>query len=194
MLGKAPAKSAVDDPDQPLVRRIAQGDEHAAAILMDRHLPSILGLACNMLGDVVEAEDVAQEAFLKAWLHAGKWQPGKAKFATWLHRVSINLCYDKLRKRREIYMDVLPERMDEQNLDAEMQVGGTELAKSVRAAISTLAPRQRAAISLCHLQEMGNIEAAKVMEISVEALESLLGRGRRKLREILQNQITELRG
>jgi len=180
------------DPDIDLVKRIAMGDGHAASALVRRHLNAMVGLARGMLGDEMEAEDVAQEVFLKVWVHAKKWKPGKAKFLTWMHRVAINLCYDRLRKKREVYMDVLPEQIDLDAVSADEEIMNRQRASSIELALKSLAPRQRAAIILCHLHEMGNLEAAAVLEVSVEALESLLGRGRRGLRAALMNQRDEL--
>jgi RNA polymerase sigma-70 factor (ECF subfamily) len=183
----------VEDPDTEIVRRIARGDHAAARILVDRHLDAILALATRMTGNAHEAEDVAQDVFVKVWTHASRWQPGKARFATWMHRVALNLCYDRLRRRRELSVGELPEREDETpgpaaNLQAD------QVAGRVAAALAELPERQRAAITLCHYQGLGNIEAAGVMEISVEALESLLGRGRRALRQKLMAEKDALMG
>jgi RNA polymerase sigma factor (sigma-70 family) len=130
------------------------------------------------------AEDVAQEAMLRVWKQAPGWQPGQARFDTWLHRVATNLCYDRLRKKREVLTDVLPERADAQPL-ADQRMTQTEDARRVRTAIEALPDRQRQAIVLCHFQELSNIEAAGIMDVSVEALESLLARGRRGLKAAL---------
>ena len=92
----------VVDPDEDLVDRVARGDPAAIRALTARKLPRLLALAGRMLGDAVEAEDIAQEAMLRAWRQAPKWRPGVAKFDTWLHRVALNLCYDRLRRRREV--------------------------------------------------------------------------------------------
>jgi len=188
------ADRKVDDPDEKLVYRIGNGDSEAAALLIDKHLAAITGLARNILGDESEAEDIAQEVFLRVWTNAGKWKPGKAKFSTWMHRVAINLCYDQLRKKREVYMDVLPEHIDDIAPNAQESVENSHQQRQIQAALATLAPRQRVAIVLCHLNELGNIEAAQSMRISVEALESLLARGRRVLRIRLAGQIEELLG
>ncbi len=179
------------DPDAPLVARIARGDQRAAAVLVDRHLPRMTALARRMLGDPAEAEDVAQEVFLRVWRNAAKWRPGEAKFETWMHRVAMNLCYDRLRRRREIATDAPPERHDE-TPSAFAQAHGRDVAKRVEAAVAALPPRQRAAISLCHYQEMSNIQAAEVLETSVEAVESLLGRARRSLRAALAGEAPDL--
>ena len=176
--------ATVADPDEDLVRRVGQGDPAAIQSMVARKLPRMMMLAQRMLGDAVEAEDVAQEVMLKAWKHAPRWTPGQARFDTWMHRVGLNLCYDRLRRRREIATDVLPERVDE-GPGPDRGLMALETGARVEAAMARLPERQREAIVLCHYQEMGNIEAARVMNISVEALESLLSRGRRGLRAAL---------
>ncbi|MEN5146235.1 RNA polymerase sigma factor [Brevundimonas diminuta] len=169
------------DPDEDLVRRVGEGDPAAVQAMVARKLPRMLTLAQRMLGDAAEAEDVAQEAMLRAWRQAPRWTPGQARFDTWLHRVGLNLCYDRLRRRREIATDVFPERIDD-GPAPDRGLLAAETGAQVQAALSRLPERQREAIVLCHYQELGNIEAAALMEISVEALESLLSRGRRALR------------
>ena len=176
----------VEDPDAGLVEATGRGDAEAASRLVARHLPRMMALARRMLGDPAEAEDVAQDVFLKVWTQAKRWQPGAAKFETWLHRVAINACYDRLRKKRGVPLDEADERPDSAP-DPEQALGQTQTARAVEAALQTLPERQRAAITLCHYQGLGNIEAAAALEISVEALESLLARGRRALKEKLRH-------
>jgi RNA polymerase sigma factor (sigma-70 family) len=172
------------DPDEDLVRRVGEGDPAAIQAMVARKLPRMLSLARRMLGDAAEAEDVAQEAMLRAWRQAPRWTPGQARFDTWLHRVGLNLCYDRLRRRREIATDVLPDGVDD-GPAPDRGLLAAETGARVEAALARLPERQREAIVLCHYQELGNIEAAALMEISVEALESLLSRGRRALRTAL---------
>src|SRR6201996_3964562 len=93
------------DPDTDLVARAGAGDRAAAQALMARHLPKMLSLARRMLGDPAEAEDAVQDTFMKLWTHAARWQPGKAKFETWLYRVTLNACYDRLRRRKSAALD-----------------------------------------------------------------------------------------
>ena len=170
------------DPDEELVRRVGTGDPAAVQTLIARKLPRIMALAVRMLGDAAEAEDVAQETFVRIWRHASSWRRGNARFDTWIHRVTLNLCYDRLRRKREWVTDDLPEMADPAALpDAHRR----EDALRVEQALQGIAPRQREAIVLVYYQEMSNIEAAATLQISVDALESLLSRGRRSLQTIL---------
>lgn len=174
----------IADPDEELVRRVGQADPAAIQAMVARKLPRMLALARRMLGDPGEAEDVAQEVMLRAWRQAPNWSPGKAKFDTWLHRVALNLCYDRLRRRREIPTASPPDSPDP-GASPDRGLLAAETGNRVDAALLALPQRQREAIALCHYQELSNIEAAALMGVSVEALESLLSRGRRTLRAAL---------
>ena len=174
------------DPDAELVARVGRGDRSAAQLLMTRHLPKMLALARRMLSDPVEAEDAVQDAFMRLWTHAARWQPGRAKFETWLYRVTLNKCYDRLRRRPTAVLDEALDVADPAPGPA-VNLENTAISLQIEAALRTLPERQRAAIQLCHYQECGNIEAAEILGISVEALESLLARGRRTLRARLRH-------
>jgi RNA polymerase sigma-70 factor, ECF subfamily len=124
------------------------------------------------------------------WKQAAQWQPGQARFDTWLHRVALNLCYDRLRKRQhEGGHEALagqdaqdpPEMVDPAPVPEQM-LSAAQRSRRVAAALAALPVRQREAIVLQYYQELSNTEAAALMQISVEALESLLSRARRSLR------------
>ncbi|WP_332767337.1 RNA polymerase sigma factor [Phenylobacterium sp.] len=176
------------DGDEALLARVAAGDPAAIRSLVARKLPRLLALAGRMLGESAEAEDVAQETFVRAWKQAGNWKPGGARFDTWLHRVALNLCYDRLRRRREVAMDHPPDRADD-GPGPDRGLQARDVGRRVAAAMAALPDRQREAVSLCHYQEVSNIEAAALMGVSVEALESLLSRGRRALRAALADMV-----
>ncbi len=169
--------------EDDLVARAGLGEASAIATLVTRKLPRILGLARRMLGDAVEAEDVAQETFLRAWKAAPSWRPGRAKFDTWLHRVALNLCYDRLRRRRRWSPDP-PDRPDD-GPAPDRGLHAQDIGRRVDHALAGLPSRQREAVVLVHYQELSGAEASDVLGISVEALESLLARGRRTLRTAL---------
>ena len=177
-------QSGSADLDDDLVLRAGRGDPAAIRALVARKLPRILSLAQRMLFDASEAEDVAQETFIRVWKHAPRWVPGAAKFDTWLHRVALNLCYDRLRRGREQPTAEPPEQVDT-GPAPDRGLLAQDVGRAVEAALHALPERQRTAIVLCHYQELGNIEAAAMMEVSIEALESLLSRARRSLRAAL---------
>jgi RNA polymerase sigma-70 factor (ECF subfamily) len=182
---------AMRDPDEELVRRVGVGDKRAAAELMRRHLPKMVGLARRMLGNHAEAEDVAQDVFLRVWKHANAWRPGQAKFETWMHRVAMNLCLDRLRRSGRQGGEVSPETPDKR-ASATRALDDRQRRERVRDALQRLPERQRAALVLCYYQERSNIEAAEILGVSVDALESLLSRARRSLKSALSAERADL--
>jgi RNA polymerase sigma-70 factor (ECF subfamily) len=195
-LGTTMAPRQPDDPpatDDVLMAEVARGDMEAFRTLNRRYLARVVALAGRTLGDAAEAEDVAQETFLRLWRTAPNWRPNEAKVGTWLHRVALNLCFDKLSRRREEHPGDPPDAVDPAPGPSSV-AQQRETADHVRTALDTLPDAQRRAITLCHYQGMRNIEAAEVMGVSIEALESLLARGRRKLREQLRALAPELLG
>ena len=180
--------SRVDDPDADLVRRVGTGDPLAVRALTARKLPRLTALAARVLGDAAEAEDIAQESLIRAWRQAPVWRFGEARFDTWLHRVTLTLCRDRLRRVRpggpqDLEALVDPGPAPDRGLEAR------DVGDRVAAAMAILPVRQREAVVLCHYQEMGNIQAAAALGITVEALESLLSRGRRALRAALSDLV-----
>jgi RNA polymerase sigma-70 factor, ECF subfamily len=99
--------------DEALLRRYAAGDPLAARLLVDRMAPRLYRLALRLLADTAEAEDVVQEAMLRLWQIAPRWQPGAAQPATWVYRVAMNLATDRLRRRRSVALDSVAEPADE---------------------------------------------------------------------------------
>jgi RNA polymerase sigma-70 factor (ECF subfamily) len=179
------------DPDEELVQRVGAGDRRAAAELVRRHLPRMVGLARRMLGDAAEAEDVGQEVFLRVWKHAAAWKPGQAKFETWMHRVAMNLCLDRLRRSGRNGGEVSPDAVDS-HASATRALDDRQRRERVRDALMHLPERQRAALILCYYQDRSNIEAAEILGVSVDALESLLSRARRTLKSALAAERADL--
>jgi RNA polymerase sigma-70 factor (ECF subfamily) len=179
--------------DEMLMQQIRCGDHQAFALLVDRHLKSLHGFAQRMLGNPADADDIVQESFLRVWHKADKWQPKQAKVSTWLHSITHNLCIDFHRRNKVDTVDIADVELIDphQPEDSRQQ---HDVAVQVEAALQQLPESQRSAIILCHYQGLSNREAAEALAMSVAALESLMARGRRKLKKILNAQSADLLG
>jgi RNA polymerase sigma-70 factor (ECF subfamily) len=134
-----------------------------------------------MLHNFDEAEDVVQDTLIRLWENAASWTPD-ARIGTWLHRVCYNRAIDTLRRRRAFVDEsVLADLPDGADLP-ESAMLRSESVVSVRDAIDRLPTRQRTAVLLFHFQDFSQREAAAVMGVSEDALESMLARARRQLR------------
>ena len=173
--------------DEALMAQVARGDEVAFRQLCRRHLPAMVGLARRVLGNAADAEDVAQEAMLRVWTHAPRWQP-LAAFRTWLTRVVVNLCLDRKRRRPWVALEAAGEIVDPTPGVTE-QAEHDERAKVLADAIAELPPRQRSAIMLTYTEGMSNAQVAEVLDTSVSAVETLLVRGKQNLRARLGHLI-----
>lgn len=173
--------------DAELLARIADGDADAFGVLVARHHPNVFALCRRMLGDDGEAEDRTQEVFLKVWTKPEAWQSGGAKFSTWLYRVAANSCIDRLRKRVPVPVEEIPDTADDA-AGPDTQLFQGQLAERVEAALSSLPERQRLALVATYYQDLSNREAAELLGVTVDALESLLARARRKLKELLSDE------
>jgi len=176
-----------DAPDLALLRLYANGDGAAARELARRFLPRVLAYARRMLQDPAEAEDVAQEAMLRLWRIAPDWRDDGAQVSTWLWRVVANLCTDRLRRRRGVALDAVPEPEDGA-ASALAGIIAADRAAALEAALAALPERQRQAVVLRHLEGLANPDIAAIMEIGVEAVESLTARGKRALTALLAGQ------
>ena len=177
--------------DNVLLVAFAKGDRSAAQQLTERLMPKIYSHAYYRLGNIADAEDVTQEAFLKLWKIAPNWKYNKAQVSTWLYRVVYNLCKDRYRRATLENLSSAQEVTDgtqspTDNIDAQYR------QKALYDAMSILPENQRLAIQLRHIDELSNPEIAEIMELSIEAVESLTARGKRKLIEILQTQKSKL--
>ena len=164
---------------------IQQGNQAACQELVNTHLPQLSRFTTRLLGNMAEAEDAIQDTFLKVWTNAHQWQPGKARVTTWLHRIAHNACIDRMRKARVSIHTGITDELPAADTGLTEQLAFSQQARQVFDNLSLLPEQQRTAIVLCHYQGFSNKEAADILGVSVEAMESLLARGRRKLKQLL---------
>lgn len=171
--------------DEQIMAAIAAGDQRVYADTVRQHSRAIAFYAWRMLGRQSEAEDVTQETFLRLWTQASRWQPDRAGISTWLHRVAHNLCIDLMRKDKSALTDELAEEVEDNRPDLDDGLESDMRQRRLQQALAALPERQRSALILSHYQGLSNQAVADVMDLSVDALESLLARGRRALKAAL---------
>lgn len=177
--------------EETLLRLYANGDAEAARELVGLLGPRAYSVALRVLGNQAEAEDVMQEAMLRLWRIAPEWQSGQAKVSTWLYRVVMNLCLDLRRRTQTLDLDGIPEPEDGSPAAMD-QLQHVARVDALQDALMKLPVRQRQAVVLRHIEELSNPEIAGIMEIGVEAVESLTARGKRTLAAVLADRKDEL--
>lgn len=174
------------DQEAALVTQVQAGDGAAFQLLLKQNLPVIHQYASRMLGNPAEAADVSQEVFIRFWQKSKTFDPTRAKLGTWLHQIAHNLCIDYFRKQARL--TGLDDREEPSSAMLESDLDREQRTQHMRTLISQLPERQRSALVLCHYQGLSNKQAAEILEITIEALESLLSRARRTLKSKLKEQ------
>lgn len=169
--------------DEELLRRTAAGDREAFAQLIRSHQHRVVQLATRLLSSADQAEDIAQEAFIRVYRAAGTFKP-QAKFSTWLYRIVVNLCHDqrrrwKLRLARITEDPTAPERP--------LPVERDEISAKLHSAIDRLSPRQRTALVLHRFEGLSYREVSAATGLSESAVESLIVRAYANLRQALKD-------
>ena len=199
--GQTSAQMALRDPDIRLMLQVRNNDPQAFAELVNRYQARLIALLQHMLGQAQEAEDIAQEVFLRVYKTRSQYTP-TAKFSTWFFRIANNLALNALRdrKRRPIVNKHLPAATESGPWSIERFAAGDEpppsqpmqqreLAEIVQQAISQLNDRQRMAVLYNKFEDMSYCEIGQVMELNENAVKSLLSRARAELRELLRPYI-----
>ena len=178
--------------DAGLLEAAAAGSHAAFAEIVTRHFQPVYRLVWRMTGGAADAEDIAQDAFVKLWKKPSQVREAAA-LKGWLMRVAANAVIDASRKPRLGALEDAPEVADPQAMP-DAPLDRAEAALLVDGRIAALPERQRLALSLVYFEGMSNVDAAAVMEVSVDALESLLARARRSLKESLSGEWRDLIG
>jgi RNA polymerase sigma-70 factor (ECF subfamily) len=171
--------------ERDLMRRIAAGDRRAFETVISFYMTDIYRFALSISGDAAKAEDIAQETCIRLWTRADSWAAaGRVKH--WLFTIAHRLCIDELRGRKSHQpLESVEFTLRDPANDPHQALVEKQRAKAVREALMALPERQRTAVMLVHYAGFSNPEAASVMELSVDAVESLLARGRQGLRDRL---------
>ena len=170
--------------ERELIRLAQQGDTEAFGQLVVQHQRAVFNIAYRMVGNHQEAEDVAQESFVKAYQALARFDRERP-FAPWLYRITTNTALNWIKRRR-------PEaELEEETLHGsaadspEVQAIAAEASERLRAAVATLPPNYRAAIELRHFQGLSYQEMSEVLDAPLSDVKSWLFRARRRLREVL---------
>ena len=185
-----------EEEDVQLMQLVRAGDMGAFELLVARHQSLVAGTIGRMLGDNSDVEDLAQQVFLRVWKSAGRYV-ARAKFTTWLLKITRNLVFNELRRRNRhavtpLQTDAEGEEMqlrDERGSAPDTMLLERELQRAVEAAIGELPETQRMAVVLRRYEELSYEEIADVLEQSVPAVKSLLFRARTTLRARLQSYL-----
>jgi RNA polymerase sigma-70 factor (ECF subfamily) len=178
---------------EELMSRTAEGDEYAFEVLVRRHQASVLNFIYRYVGDRTKARDLAQEVFLRVWRAANRYEP-KAKFTTWIYCIAANLCLNELKSSGKKKLFFSESSIEEgQTLNEESNVSPSaedillaeERSRQISHALQSLPENQRMALILKRYDNLSYGEIAKIMECSVSAVESLLVRAKRNLKEKL---------
>ena len=172
---------------------VSAGDMAAFEQLVERHQALVAGTVGRMLGSNSDVEDVAQQVFVRVWKSAKRYEP-RAKFTTWLLKITRNLVFNEMRRRKRHALTPLPSEPDGEEMQLKDEVGPTpdasllegELQRAIEAAIGELPETQRMAVVLRRYEELSYDEIADVLDQSVPAVKSLLFRARTELRERLK--------
>ncbi len=186
----------LNERDLSLMVRIRDGDTKAFEELIEAHQRAVIGTVAKMLGNPSEAEDIAQQVFIRVWKSANRYEP-QAKFTTWLFTITRNLVFNEVRRRQRKPTVSIDEReevthmtvADLQGASPEEALLHSELEAAVDKAIQALPEKQRLAVILRRYEEMPYEEISQVLTMSVPAVKSLLFRPRAQLKESLQSYL-----
>ena len=185
------------DPDAALMLRVKHGDLHAFEALVQKYKHPIVNVIYRMLHDLDEAEDLAQNVFVRVFQSAGRYE-ASAKFSTWIFTIARHLCLNEIRRRGRHPAQSLEASSSEEEEQAPRQYPDEksvsppqaflhrELEQKIKESLEALPDKQRLAIALCQEDELSYEEIARVLGCSLSATKSLIHRGRETLKEKLK--------
>jgi RNA polymerase sigma-70 factor (ECF subfamily) len=189
-------RSDEDAEDVRLMRLVSEGDTSAFEQLIERHQSLVAGTVARMLGSSSEVEDIAQQVFIRVWKSARRYVP-RAKFTTWLLKITRNLVFNELRRsKRHAHVPLQTEPgaeefplKDETNPTPDASLLETELQRTIEEAITQLPESQRMALILRRYEQLSYEQIADILDLSVPAVKSVLFRARTELRARLSKYL-----
>jgi RNA polymerase sigma-70 factor (ECF subfamily) len=190
-------KSNEDAEDVRLMQLVGRGDTKAFEELVERHQALVAGTVARMLGSNSDVEDIAQQVFIRVWKSARRYKP-RAKFTTWLLKITRNLVFNELRRtkrRAQVPLDSTagadePALKDESNPAPDASLLEAELQQAIEEAIMHLPDTQRMALVLRRYEQLSYEQIAEVLDLSVPAVKSVLFRARTELRSRLSKYLS----
>ncbi len=176
----------VKELDPQAVKKMLAGNADAFHQVLDFHMETVSRYVQRMTYNRADTEDIVQETFLRLWSTRHRYDPAKAKLTTWIHKIAHNLCVDSLRVSKPELRIIEEPATNGPDSDYDQR----SQSQIVAQALSQLPERQRSAVVMCHYQGLSNREAAEIIDVSIDALESLLSRGRKQLKKTLEVQIS----
>jgi RNA polymerase sigma-70 factor (ECF subfamily) len=180
--------------------RIKHGDTDALRLLIEAHQHRVIGTVAKMLGDDSDAEDIAQQVFIRVWKSAARYEP-TAKFTTWLFKITRNLVFNELRRRKRHPTRSLDATLEDDDRPMQMPDPGAkapdislldgEMQSAIQRAIDELPEAQRMAVILRRYDEMPYEDIGEILDLSVPAVKSVLFRARTELREKLKRYLEQ---
>jgi RNA polymerase sigma-70 factor (ECF subfamily) len=189
-------RSDGDGDDVRLMQLIGRGDTDALEELIEKHQALVAGTVARMLGSNSDVEDIAQQVFIRVWKSAPRYVP-RAKFTTWLLKITRNLVFNELRRaKRHANVPLQPEPgaedpplQDEANLAPDASLLEAELQQTIQGAILQLPETQRMAVVLRRYEQLSYEQIAEILDLSVPAVKSVLFRARTELRSRLSKYL-----
>jgi RNA polymerase sigma-70 factor (ECF subfamily) len=201
LIGESSAQLALRDPDIRMMLRVRADEPGAFEELVENYQHRLVAVLNHLIGSAEEAEDLAQEVFLRVYRARKKYRP-RSKFSTWLFTIANNLALNALRSRQRkpvvplnlrdsgpLGMRPAEQLVRDKGCAPSQHVQQQELVAVIQQALNHLNERQRMAVILNKFEDMGYTEIAEVMGLTTQAVKSLLSRARTNLRAELQNYI-----
>lgn len=176
----------VFDPLCGYLKKASIGDKEAAKALVNNISPKLFRTAYRLLGNSHDAEEATQETLIKLWKIAKDWKTGNAKIETWCYRVLTNHCFDKLRAKNRYIFDEIDENVQANEIHTDDLMARGEIRNQIDLALDKLPARQKTAIIMTYFEGLGAKDVAASLDCTIEAVESLLARAKKALKQCLQ--------